>query len=72
MLPIEFEANVADPAVARLIEKHVRKATQALRCPHHFPRSVSFQVDEVHVSVVDACCPLFLRAVRDSVGNVLA
>jgi hypothetical protein len=72
MLPIEFEASGADAAVTKLIEEHVRKATQGLCCPHHFPGRVSFQVDEVHVRVVDACCPLFLQVVRDSVGNALA
>jgi hypothetical protein len=72
MLPIEFEVTGADPAVARLIEEHVRKAIQKLYCPHHFPGRVSIQVDEVRVTVVDACCPLFLQAVRDSVGDALA
>jgi hypothetical protein len=72
MLPIEFEATGADPAVARLIEEHVRKALRELCCPHHFPGRVSFRVDEAHVRVVDACCRSFLDAVRDSVGNALA
>jgi hypothetical protein len=72
MINIEFDATGADPEVTALIEQHVRKATEALRCPHHFPGRVSFRVDGAHVRAVDACCRSFLQAVRDSVGNALA
>jgi hypothetical protein len=72
MINIEFDASGADPEVTALIEQHVRKATEALRCPHHFPGRVSFQVDEAYIRVVDACCPLLLQVVKDAVGNALA
>jgi hypothetical protein len=41
MLSIEFYSSGADPEVAALIEEHVRKATEALRCSQHFPGRVS-------------------------------
>ena len=68
---IEFDGSSADPAVAAFIEGHVRKAMEALCCSRHFPGRVSFQVDDTRVRVVDACCPLFLQAVKDAVGNAL-
>jgi hypothetical protein len=70
MLSIEFYSSGADPAVAALIEKDVRKATEAMRCAHHFPGRVSFQVDDAHVRVGDACCPLFLQPVRYAVETL--
>jgi hypothetical protein len=67
---IEFDGSSADPAVAGLIEGHVKKATEALRCVHHFPGSVSFRVDGTHIRVVKACCASFLQVVRDAVGTL--
>ena len=70
MLNIEFDCSGADPAVAAIIEEHVREATEALRCSRHFPGRVSFRVDRAQVRVVDACCILFLQTVRDAVGTL--
>jgi hypothetical protein len=67
---IEFDGIGADPAVAALIEGHVRKATEALRCVHHFPGRVSIRVDGAHVLVVKACCASFLQVVKDAVGTL--
>jgi len=72
MLNIEFDGGGADPAVASQIEGHVMKAIEALCCVHHFPGWVSLRVDGACVRVVYACCPTFLLAVRDAVGNTLA
>jgi len=40
------------------------------RCVHHFPGRASFRVDGAKVRVVAACCPWFLRAVRDAVATL--
>jgi hypothetical protein len=49
---IEFDGSGADPAVAGLIEGHVKKATEALRCVHHFSGSISIRVDSHLCSIV--------------------
>jgi len=41
----EFDASGPDPAVAALINEHVRKAIESLRCDHHFPGRASFRID---------------------------
>jgi hypothetical protein len=69
---IEFDGSGADPAVAALVERHVRKAIEAMCCTHDFPGRVSLRVDGAQVRVVAACCPLFLQTVKDAVGNTLA
>jgi hypothetical protein len=49
---IEFDGSGADPVVAGLIEGHVKKATEALRCVHHFSGSISIRVDSHLCSIV--------------------
>ena len=72
MAEVDFDGTGADERVAVLIEHDVRRATEALRCPNHFPGRFSVRVDGIHVRVVDACCDSFLQTVKDTVADALA
>lgn len=72
MAELEFDGTEADGRIAALIEHDVRKATESLRCPHHFPGRFAIRVDGIRIQVVEACCPAFLQTVKDILADTLA
>lgn len=72
MPEIDFDGSGADERIADLIEHDVRKATESLRCPDHFPGRFAVRVDGAHVGVVSACCDPFLQKVKDAIADALA
>lgn len=71
-LKIEFDSSDTATDVAVELEQHVRKATERLRCPHHFPGRISFRTDREQVHVVDGCCAPFVEEVRAATAVILA
>jgi hypothetical protein len=71
-LKIEFESSDAARDVAVELEQHVRKATEPLRCPHHFPGRVSLRADREQVRVVDGCCAPFVEKAREAITVIVA
>jgi hypothetical protein len=71
-LRIEFDGSDAEKDCSDALERLVRKATEPLRCPLHFPGRVSFQARGKQVHVVDACCPVFLEKVSEATIVILA
>lgn len=69
---IEFANSSADKDVATALEQQVRKATEPLRCSHHFPGRASFRIDGERVHLVDGCCGAFLEEVREATAVILA
>jgi hypothetical protein len=71
-LKIEFDHSGANKNVLTALEQHARKATEPLRCHHHFPGRVSVRIDREQVHVVDGCCAPFVEEVRAVTRVILA